>query len=473
MTHSRPGTLRWVEFYGFLAVLFVAAAFVMYQLLKNAPMLVLPAGGGILAVIAMILGGTRLLLPLYFFTTFGTVLTVPGVPAALSVNRITAMLLFGAMIIEIPAVRHRLFVTPAVVLFTAFQLYYLPAAWALAPPEMAFPVESLFYILIAVVLALRYWQEKWLRSIFWSLLLVSTAAIVIPGVLEIVLRKNITLNGIGGDLDRVNGLSQNAIIYGFTAVWAVPLGATLMLEARSRFGRLLAFGCIAALTLMAVATLNRQTPIILAVALLGFVLLARSAYRMTILAGMVAVALVAAPVIGPKVIERFSTAGDYHKDPSLAVRRDKALIAREMLRTNLWMGIGHNHFQVLFKRYRPKGELYILPYVLDRKHFIDLGVVQIVTEYGVIGASIVLLMFLATIAMFWRAYWHSRRFPETWWTNLLAGIGALYIQLFMSLLIQDTLVTPRTYLLYGIFFAAYTGVELRRQALELERQAVA
>jgi hypothetical protein len=300
--------------------------------------------------------------------------------------------------------------------------------------------------------------------------LVSVVAIVIPGLLELVLRKNITLAGIGGDLQRVNGLSQNAIIYGFTAVWAVPLGTVLALEARSGFGRALAFCCVAALALMAVATLNRQTPIILAFVLLAFVLLTRSAYRMTMLGGMLAVGLLAAPLVGAKVVERFSTASDFRKDPSLAVRRDKALIAREMLRSHLWTGIGHNHFQVLFKRYRPKGELFILPYVLDRKHFIDLGVVQIVTEYGVIGATIVLLLFLASIAMFWRYYRHSRHFPETWWTNVMAGIGALFVQLFMSLLIQDTLVSPRTYMLYGIFFATCMGIELRRQALAREAQ---
>lgn len=461
MIADRMRQLRLAELYALLALVFLVGLFVLRTLLQTAPQFVLPAAGGMVAVVAMLFGGTRLMLPVYFLTTFGTVIALPGVPPSISLNRVAAALLLGAALLETPAVRHRFLVTPAVALFAAFQLYYLPVSMVLAPPEIDFPIESLFYILIAVVLATRFWRESWMRSISWAILLTSVLAVVVPGTIELIVGRNITVSGVSGRLLRLNGLSVNAIVFAFTAVFAMPFGMFLALESRSFAARLVALGSVGALGVLALLTLNRQTPIIMAGVFLVFVALIRSSYRAHLLGIVVLIGLVAAPVVGAKVVERFSKASDFRKDPSLAVRRDKALIAYEMIGRNAWLGVGHNHYHVLFKDYRPKGQLYILPWILDRHQYIDLGYLQILTEYGIIGSVLVMLLFIYTGIMFFRAYRHSLGFSDTFWTNLLAALAAVFAQLLISMLIQDTFVTPRTYILFGLFFAACAGIEHR------------
>jgi O-antigen ligase len=457
---------RLVEMYGWMLLLFLGAVFSIGIFLRYAPNLMVPLAGATVAFLLALIFGTRLMVPVYFLTTFGTVLLIPGAPASLSVNRMAAGLLFLAAVLEVPAVRHRLLLTPPVVLFIAFQLYYIPMAEVLAPERGGgLPVESIFYLLLGTVVALRYWQEQWLRHLLWGILLTSLVMVVVPGVLEVLLQRDLRLDGRIRPLGRVDGFSLNAIVYAFTAVYAMPIAALFAIESRHAVVRLFSVAALASLVIMSLATLNRQTPIIMALVLFTFVVLIRSRYRTLLLVGFVAVGVIAAPIAGQKLLQRFETATDFRKDPSLAIRRDHFLIGKEMLKQNLWTGIGHNHFKHLQQDYRPLGKLFLVKYVIYREHYIDFGWWQILVEYGVIGATIVLMLFASTVFVFGRYYLIARGFPESWWANMMACLGGLYVQQFVSLFIQDTFNTPRSYLLYGMFFAVCTAIELRRREL--------
>ena len=52
------------------------------------------------------------------------------------------------------------------------------------------------------------------------------------------------------------------------------------------------------------------------------------------------------------------------------------------------------------------------------------------------------------------------KIPDPFYQNALAVIAALFVQLLLSLFVQDTLVITRTYIFLGMFFGIATGIEM-------------
>ncbi|CAN5462278.1 hypothetical protein BH09SUM1_BH09SUM1_33420 [soil metagenome] len=459
------------EIYFYLLVAGLVGSFAIYKLITFDMNLILPIAAAGVGIVAIFFGGTRLMLPVYYATTFGTILQFPGMPV--SINRLAAAGLFLAAVTELPFRRMRYFASSATFCFFLFQIYYLPAAFILKPPGAEYPWESFFYILVTVVLMVRYWQERWLRAITWGFVLVSAAMVILPGAYELVTSHDITPVAINAHLDRLNGLSVNSIFYAFTALWTVPLAATLMLESRRIPVKVCLCIIIATLVMLSLMTANRQTPLILFFMVVVYTTLIRSRHKFAIVVVLVLAALAAVPFVLPKLAERYEMAHSVKSDASLSERHDKLEVARVAVLSHPWFGIGHNYFKDTWKQYRPLGKTVLIQYIEAKYRYIDMGYMQIVTEYGFIGGAIVLCLFAATAVTYRRFYRLSRQLKDSWHTNFLAAIAALFTQLLVSMLVQDTFVTPRTFMMYGCFFAVCISIQLQTKKLATEQQAIA
>lgn len=450
-----------------LSACFVGIVALLHVVLLAKFQLAFVFAAAVVGLLISFVGGTRVCLPIYYATTFGEAIRFPFLPSALSINRMAALLLFASIVFEIPFYRRRFPLIASSIVWIAFQVYYLSVAVVKKPPSAPYPVESFFYIVVALLIAGRYWQEKWLRWLLASMVPVMLATIVLPGLAEMVLHRDLKVDGLGGAITRINGLSRNSIIFAFIAIWSIPPTLTLFVEARNALAKLFFGGSAFLALLVALATGNRQTPIIFGVVLIVHLYFMRYRHKRLLVGLVVAGGLVLAPFFAAKIIDRFGTATSIQKDISLTVRHDKMEIAKLAIADNPWTGLGHTYFTYRARDYFPKGRLYLFQYLWDPKFYVDFGYLQIVTEYGLIGAAFFLVLMGTTFYNFRDAYRWSLASEDTWNTNVLAAVAALLAQLIVSLLIQDTFVTPRTYILFGIFWAAYTAARLHhRQRLE-------
>lgn len=458
------------EYWLYCIVFLIAVCGAIMFLLTKEPRAIMAAAFAVVGLIAALAGGTRLMLPLYFATTFGTVLTLPMLPGFLSLNRLIAMGLFLAIVLEFPRKEFRLFLSFPLAVFLLFQAYYLPMAFLKKPPEGTLPWESFFYLLVTIVIALRYWEDKWLKALTWGFVIASFFLIIVPGMAELILGADITLQGIRGSLRRVNGISVNAIVFAYYALWTIPLAAVLMVESRSPLARMALGVLILLLVFVSLMTLNRQTPIALFALVVVFIFFLKSRWRIYLTVMIVLVTIAAIPIAGAAILERFQRVHSVTADPSFAVRHDKLLIAIEMIKENFWTGIGHNYFRVTWNDYRPMGSLVFMQFVSQTEQYVDLGYVQIMTEYGAIGAFIALVLFIGTGVTIWKYYRISLRFENTWHTNFMAALAALFVHLLLALFIQDAFATPRTYIFYGMLGALCYSIHLKSKNLELEAE---
>jgi hypothetical protein len=294
---------------------------------------------------------------------------------------------------------------------------------------------------------------------------------VIPGALELATGVDYTLKGPGGPLLRLNGFSINAIFFAFCCLYAIPLAGALLTSTRSTTVRVVSGAAILLLILFALATLNRQTPIVLAAMAAAFIPLARFDGKRRLIISLLIVAALLTPIVGTRIAQRFSTTTDIRRDPSLTVRYDKALIATRMIDQHFWLGVGHSYYKDIWWDYRPKGEMLLLQYLWRRPQFIDLGYLQVLTEHGAVGFMLFLVLLAASAVYITKYYRVSRQLEDPWCTNALAAVAALFVQIIVSMLIMDCLITPRTYLLFGIMLAVGATTRaawLRQHAAEVE-----
>jgi O-antigen ligase len=272
------------------------------------------------------------------------------------------------------------------------------------------------------------------------------------GLAEFILRRDLFSQFsdhrmVAWDL-RINGIAPNAIVFAFTSVWLLPWALWLHLESRTRLARTLALVAFAYLAMLSVLTFNRQTPLIIAAMLGVGLLLVRTPWRGVLIVVCGGLALAAAPFIVGRITERLAQLGNEGApDISLMIRRDKVLVAREMIRAHPWTGIGLNNFKDHWWEHRPTGELYQIHTDMARPQYIDLGWLQIVTETGFIGLAL-LLATLTAAAMAWWTAW--RRARERWVQNALVAVLMLFIQLGVSMMVQDTFFTAWTYLSFAM-----------------------
>lgn len=450
--------LRTLEGYAYFIGLLIAATIGMLVLARENYVYLFPLVGALGGLAVAFFGGTRLCFPLYFLSTFGTILTFPFLP--ISVNRLLALLLFAAWCFEI--LRHRQvphFSIPFAI-FLVFQVYYLVAAAFLIPdhPDAGYPFESFYYIFLTFLVCLGYTSKAWQRALLAGIVLVTFLITVIPGLIELATGRDLTLRGFRGPLRRLDGLSMNAIVYAFNAIYAIPLAFTLFISSRSTPTRTFYIVASLALLMMSLATLNRQTPITLVAIALVYIPLVRWKHKRWLVTPMIVGALLVAPFVAGQLVGRLATATDVMQDPSLAVRRDKAVIAWDMIRESPFVGVGHGYYQYIWRDYLVRGDMVILQYLWEQRQYIDLGYLQILTEYGFIGLGLFVPLVLSTIVLLIKFYRVSLRLSDPWWSNLIATLAALYSQFLVSMLIMDSFVTPRTYILYGLIFAACTAI---------------
>lgn len=412
------------------------------------PDMLLPVGGGALAVL-LAFAGSRVILPIYFATTFGGEIKVPGLPVSL--NRALALLLFASFAVEFARARWRLHPSPAMAILVAFHAYILGAAWVKLPEGGTLFVQPAFYLVIAFAAAAASWRPEWRTTVLWSFAIISTAHTLV-GLAEFVLRQDIILWGMRSftrDDVRINGIARDAIQFGFNCCWGSLVSLWLLTRCRG-----LLDGALAATTgiiqlAAGLLTLNRQIPFILAAMLLAFVLLCRWEHRRKLALALAAGALLAIPALGWKLSQRFATATSEVRDASLGIRYDKAITGWEMLRQNPWTGIGHNYFQYVYRQYRPIGETVIMQDDWTRNHTVDLGYVQVAVEYGIVGGAFYLALLLALGASLWLARSRAIRAQDTAALNFTALLAALLVQHLVSQFLQDTFGVVRTYLLMG------------------------
>jgi hypothetical protein len=289
------------------------------------------AGAG---AILLSFAGSVVALPLYFCTTFGSEILPPGLP--ISLNRALALLLALAAGNEFLRGRSQLKVTPALLLMVLLHTYILTAAFIKLPENGEMFIQPAFYLIIALIVACNAWRESWRIAVLWMLFILSIAISGI-GYLEFVVGGDITLHGIESmprGAIRINGISRDAIQYGFNASWGGFIGLYLLTRVRGAILPQLVAAGTAVTLLAAVLTLNRQVPFILGAMLVTFVFMCRWKFRRHLAIALVAGAVALTPVVGWKIIERIFEAKSHVGDPSFAIRYDKAMIGGEMIVAN-------------------------------------------------------------------------------------------------------------------------------------------
>ena len=446
------------EAYLFLIGIALAFVYTMLLVLREDWNYLFPIVGALGALIVAFFCGTRLCLPLYFLTTFGTVLAFPGLPMTL--NRAFALLFFLAWLLEAPRVFRKPPLMLPAIFFLLFQVYYLTLALVFKPPDASFPIESLFYLLITFAIAYHYANGPWMRWLFGSVVVVSLLMAALPAGLELFLGRDITLKGVGGPLARINGLSTNAIIFAFCALFAIPFAGALALSARQLPARLFFGAAAGVLVLVALLTFNRQTPIVFLGMYVTFIFFVRVPNRTWLIVPLIVGGLAIGPSIGGKIMDRIGETANVRRDYSFAHRYDKIMVATRIVAENPWLGIGHNYYKDRWSDYVRPGEMRLLHYMKGSPQFIDLGYLQILTEYGIVGLGLFLLVMGGSIVLLLKYHRVSRALPDPWWTNVFAALAALTAQQLLSLLVMDSFVTPRTYLYYGVLFAACAAVRM-------------
>lgn len=445
--------IRLGEMYLLLAGLFCAAMYGMFVLAVESPIFLFPIVGALIGIAVAFFGGTSLCYSLYFLSTFGTALVFPFLP--ISFNRLLAVLLLVAWCIDLFRRRQSIHVSVCMVCFIIIQVYILIAAAFLMPAGVGFvyPVESIFYLLLTLIIALGYHTKRDQMILIGGFIVATLVMVGIPGLIEVVTRQDLTLSGFKGPLHRLDGLSVNAIVFAFAALYAIPLAFTLFIASKSLLPRAFLLGTVLLLVMLSLATLNRQTPIVLGAMGVVYIALVRWPHKRFFVVPIIVGGILVAPFVGGKLVERLSTATDAMRDPSLAVRSDKAVLAVQFFQDNPWFGIGHDYFQYRWREDLPKGNMLIVPYLWEQYQYIDLGYLQVLTEYGIIGMTLYMILMIATIIHLIKYYRVSLVLDDPWYTNLMAAMAALFVQLVVTMMVMDSFVTTRTFILYGFLFA--------------------
>ncbi len=440
------------ELYFWLVALFAFFVTTIFFVTLQDWRMVIPITAALGGVTLAWFGGTRVCMPIYFATTFGNQFTIAGLPV--SINQGMAVLVFVSFFIDLLRYRVKWNISWAFIFFMVFQVTYLTATLLKRPEGAEFPIQPPFYILLTLMVMLLYWEEKWLKWLLLVFALVSTAIVILPGAYEAATGNDLMQAGYYGLTGRINGIAQNSILYAFTAIWALPLVALFFVESKDLYTRTFWFCSGLGITALIFLTLNRQSPVILAGVVFTFVLFSRYRHKWALMGVFLAVGILLGQVFLVKAADRIESARKFTKDPSLTMRRDKVVIALHMLEMYPFFGVGHNHFRYMWWDNRPRGETFMIQYQYEQHMYVDMGYVQILVEYGLVGSGLFLLTILSAFVLWLKHYRLSWGLKETWYANLMAAIAAMFAQLLISLLIQDTWVIPRTFFLFGILFAA-------------------
>jgi O-antigen ligase len=199
----------------------------------------------------------------------------------------------------------------------------------------------------------------------------------------------------------------------------------------ARIGLLLAFVVVA---IGFFATQSRGGFIALAVtAIVGLVALPRQRKRLLGLAAAAGAGLGVVAVVNPSAIGRMTDIGG-----GTSGRSDLWTVAWKIFTEHPLVGIGLNNFQVLQSRYTLKaGKLTRVDLIAETPHLVHNVYLQLLTETGVVGLAIFLVVIAGSLRASWLAARHfdSRAEPgygDLARASLMASIAMLVTQFFIS-----------------------------------------
>jgi O-antigen ligase len=137
-------------------------------------------------------------------------------------------------------------------------------------------------------------------------------------------------------------------------------------------------------------------------ALMGVVLLPRQRKRLLGLAGAMGIALGVVSIVNPSAIARMSDVGG-----GTSGRNDIWAVAWHIFVDHRWIGIGLSNFQTIEPRYTLRsGELTRVDLVAEAPHLVHNVYLQLLTETGIVGLAIFLLVGLGSMRASWLAARH-------------------------------------------------------------------
>jgi O-antigen ligase len=232
------------------------------------------------------------------------------------------------------------------------------------------------------------------------------------------------LTGGGGD--------PNVQAAGFIVAMFLCAGLwSLAAKGRTRIALLLAFVTV---TVGFFATQSRGGLLSLAfAAIAGLVLLPRQRKRLLGLAGAAGVGLGIVSAVNPAAIARMTDVGG-----GTSGRSDLWTVAWKIFTDHPWVGIGLENFQTVEPRYTLRsGELTRVDLVAETPHLVHNVYLQLLTETGVVGFALFLVVILGSLRASWLA---ARRFDASGHVAygdlaraaLMAAIAMLAAQFFIS-----------------------------------------
>lgn len=458
------------ELYLLLAIATLGGGMALHEMLTRKIDMAFAVAGALIAGLIVVLGGTRACLILYFATNVGAAFRLPGIP--ISLNQGFAVLFFASVIVDFYRYRSRFRLTVPLFFFIIFNIYYMTVTFLTTKPEWGYPFNTLFYLIPVFTIILLYWRESWLRVLLHGFVLVSILLVLLPGLFEAATGMDVRATGaILPDMERINGLAKDAILYAYTALWIVPIAMVLFIDSKNLFAKTYYFFTFISVMAISFLTQNRQTPIILAAIIAVFFVLVRYKRKTILLFLFVIAILAASPIVFTQMAERFDSASDWKMDYSLMIRRDRIMIARQIWDDHFWFGIGLDHFQHRWREYAPDRQLFVVEKNDHRPAYIDSGYIQIFTEFGFIGLLLFSTLIITAIGQMVRLYRMSLRLRNPFYTNMVAALAAMLMQLLVAQLISDAFIRLQSFYMLAILFALNLIIEDKVRELDQQQPA--
>jgi O-antigen ligase len=304
-------------------------------------------------------------------------------------------------------------------------------------------------------------HEDW-RLLAWLMVLL-TAAHAVPGLLEAQRRGTLDA-AMAGQFSygvRITGTAANPIVFGWNMIYGVPAALYLATVERQPLLRAVALGLGAFGLAVSFLTLNRQGFVLAAVAIGATVLLGPARHRKALAVGAGVAAGLGALALLPVMIRRlaasFSAApggasGGIFRDPSFLERHDAFLTGMQALLAHPVGGIGLGAFPYVWREFYPRdGSTYFYQSTLEvRYRYLDSGYVQVLVETGLAGT---LVVGVAVGVLAWSVVRARRQLMVAGDRQAVAAAGwVLGLGTFVAVgtLVQDTLLNPRVWVLFGM-----------------------
>jgi O-antigen ligase len=391
----------------------------------------------------------------YFPTTFVLAIRIPGFPY-LSFNQVTGILFIIGWLHWWWRGKMSLTRSGYLALLTVTFIYFMCSAlFGEAPAEglVAFKTLVIYYVLVLVIASMLT-TKKDVATFSW-IILIATFGHALVGFAEYFTNIDLLVKTRARWMGsfRINAASHSAVVYGHYLLFAFPFGYYLFSEAKNATRRTLTLFITLFILLVSVLTLSRQVMIILALYLLLAPLLFKNRYSKTFIIIVLIVVFLSSPYVATKVIQRLKTlkVEEIQKDRSVVARSDALKVGKKMFQQKPVFGIGLGSFPAMWLSYVGY-DTYFLH--LDRdpemKIYTDSTYTQLVSETGLVGLFLVLLVYYNIIAISWKKRKQSLQEKNRALANFASIVLVLIIGLLVKNIVEDTLLAFRTWVLFGL-----------------------